>query len=83
LLQSLVQGLCVAAEKRETEGTKEKKQKKLQQFKKILLLKQKKEQKTKKEREKKKLSIRAAVLSLFRLFCVTIFVCRLASLSKV
>jgi hypothetical protein len=53
LLQSLVQGLCVAAEKRETEGTKEKKQKKLQQFKKILLLKQKKEQKTKKEREEK------------------------------
>jgi hypothetical protein len=45
LLQSFVQGLCVATEKRETERTKE--------FaavqKKILMLKQKKEQKTKRE----------------------------------
>jgi hypothetical protein len=85
LLQSLVQGLCVATEKRETERTKEKTKEFAAVQKKILMLKQKKEQKTKREREreKKKVSIHATVLSLFCLFCVTIFVSRLASLSKV
>jgi hypothetical protein len=52
---------------------------------KLLLLKQKKERKSKKERkrEKQKVSIRAAVLSLFFLFCVTTLLSRLTSLSKV
>jgi hypothetical protein len=84
--KSCVQGLCVAAEKKEEERTN--KQKKFLQFKKILLLKKKvvvtetKERKSKKKRkrEKQKVSIRAAILSLF---CVTTFVSRLTSLSKV
>jgi hypothetical protein len=87
--KSCVQGLCVAAEKKEEERTN--KQKKFLQFKKILLLKKKvvvtetKERKSKKKRkrEKQKVSIRAAILSLFCLFCVTTFVSRLTSLSKV
>jgi ribosomal protein L9 len=78
-LQSLVHGLCVAAEKRETEGTKEKRTKEVAAVQKNIATKTK----DKKEIEKKKVSIRAAVLSLFRLFCVTTFVSRLTSLSKV
>jgi hypothetical protein len=46
LLQSLVPGLCVASEKGETEGTKEKNKRSCNSSKKMLLLKQKKEQKT-------------------------------------
>jgi SUMO ligase MMS21 Smc5/6 complex component len=88
--KSCVQGLCVATEKKRDEE-RIKKQKKFLQFKKILLLKKKvvvtetKERKSKKKRkrEKQKVSIRAAVLSLYCLFYVTTFVSRLASLSKV
>jgi hypothetical protein len=85
---SCVQGLCVATEKKETKKEL-KKQKKFLQFKKILLLKKKvvvtetKERAKKRKREKQKVSIRAAVLSLYCLFYVTTFVSRLASLSKV
>jgi hypothetical protein len=86
--KSCVQGLCVAAEKKER-----KKEQKTEEVpavqKKIFLLKKKvvvaetKERKCKKrKREKQKMSIRAAVLSLFCLFCVTIFVSMLTSLSK-
>jgi hypothetical protein len=50
----------------------------------LLLLKQKNERaKKEREREKQKVSIHAAVLSFIYLFCVTTFVSRLASLSKV
>jgi hypothetical protein len=54
LLQSLVQCLYVAAEKRETERAKEKKQKKLQQFKKNLAAETEERTKDKKKREGRK-----------------------------
>jgi hypothetical protein len=89
--KSCVQGLCVAAEKKEREEERTKKNRRSSySSKKILLLKKKvvvtetKERKSKKiKREKQKVSIRAAVLILFCLFCVTIFVSRITSLSKV
>jgi hypothetical protein len=88
--KSCVQGLCAAAEKKVRGRKNKKKRRSSCSSKKILLLKKKvvvaetKERKSKKiEREKQKVSIRAAVLSLFCLFCVTIFVSRPTSLSKV
>jgi hypothetical protein len=85
--KSCVQWLCVAAEKKEREGKRTKNRRSSYSSKKILLLKKKvivaetKERKSKKkEREKQKVSIHAAILSLF---CVTTFVSRITSLSKV
>jgi hypothetical protein len=54
LLQSLVQGLCVAAEKRETEGTKEKKTKEVAVVKKNLATETKERTKDKKRERRKK-----------------------------
>jgi hypothetical protein len=84
--KSCIQGLVLLLKKER--GRKNKKNRRSScSSKKILLLKKKlvvaetKERKSKKrKREKQKVSIRAAVLSLF---CVTTFVSRLTSLSKV
>jgi hypothetical protein len=84
--KSCIQGLCVATEKkREEERTKNRRSscssKKILLLKKKLVVAETKERKSKKrKREKQKVSIRAAILSLF---CVTTFVSRLTSLSKV
>jgi hypothetical protein len=73
---------------RERERTKEKNKrstccsKKFAVEKEVLAAETKERTKDKK-REKKKVSISAAILSLFYLFCVTTFVSRLAFLSKV
>jgi hypothetical protein len=82
--KSCVQGLCVAAEKKERRKEQKNKteevpavQKNLGAEKKVVVA-ETKERKSKKKKEKQKVSIRAAVLSLF---CVTTFVSRLASLS--
>jgi hypothetical protein len=83
-----VLGLCVAAEKKR--GRKNKKNRRSScSSNKILLLKKKvvateiKERVKERKREKQKMSICDVVLSLYCLFCVTTFVSRLTSLSKV
>jgi hypothetical protein len=82
LFQSLVQGICVAAEK---ERKKNKKTKEVPTVEKNLAAEKESsccwnERNNKRQKKSEKVSISAVVLSLF---CVTIFVCRFASLSKV
>jgi hypothetical protein len=80
LFQSLVQGLCVAAEKERKKEQKKKNKRSSCNSKNNLAVETKERTKDKKKEKK---TISAVVLSLFCLFCMTTFVSRLTSLSNV